>query len=818
MRVSLSNKINVLLFTMAFIAVANLLAIYYYWSVQKYDIKIINIAGRQRMLSQMIIKYAVSVAEGNLTGRKFLDEAINQYDSNLSILYKGGKTLGVTPGSGNGVVIPPAPKEMETLFKENMDAWETFKRNVDSVKSGHSLTDALKYSLVNNNAILDASNKITQGFEEIAGRNNGYLRDLLLFMTMVDILIFLVGGYKVNRLVRPLNALSKSAFEIGKGDFLQKIALPETDDEIKDLAVAFNGMSQSLHETTVSKSYLDGVINAMVDMLFVIDSSGTIKAINYAASNVLGIGREELIGKPITEIFDKDEKSMVQDNLREASMRKASGREGKGQVEGSFINVNGDRFHVQCSFSAMKGAGGDDIVCVANDITQRKHYEDELRKLSKAVEQSISSIVITDVNGNIEFVNQKFTEATGYTLAEVKGKTPRILKSGKHSQEFYKRLWDTIKSGNEFRADMCNRRKDGSLFWEYLSIGPIKDPKGKITHFISVKIDDTERKRVEEHMKQLAHYDVLTGLPNRTLFEDRVKQSILQAKRHNFMFAILFLDLDRFKFVNDTLGHNIGDLMLKEVAGRLSDCIRKSDTVARMGGDEFQILISKIVQPSDVANVVTKIIKSINESFLLDGHQCHVGVSAGISIFPNDGETLEVLSKSADLAMYQAKEHGKNDYRFYDSSMDRAITERVNLERALNKALQMNQFLLYYQPQIDMNTGRISGCEALIRWQHPETGLILPARFIPIAEETRLIIPIGRWVIGAACLQSRRWLDGGFPPIRISVNISAQHFKQKELLKTIMNFLDETGISARHLELEITESGLVQNVEESIRV
>ncbi|MEO5356569.1 MAG: EAL domain-containing protein [Nitrospirae bacterium YQR-1] len=818
MRISLGNKINSLLLLMTLIAVAELLAIYYYQSAQRYDVSVINIAGRQRMLSQVIGKYILSVAYGNLNDLKPLDDAVERYDSSLSMLYKGTKASNGVFGHNATVVISPAPKELEPLFKENINIWESFKNNIDTIKNGGSFTDDLKYTLVNNNALLDISNRITLGFEDISNRKHRRLMNVLLMMTAIDILIFLLGGYNVYKLIRPLSELSKSAFNIGKGDFQQRITLPKANDEIRDLAAAFNTMSESLNETTVSKDYIDGVVNAMVDMLFVVDSSGIIKTINNAAGSMLGIDRDELIGKSVTEIFIPSEKLMVEGKLKEAMAMGTVGKGGLGNVEGTFITISGSRFPVQCSFSFMRVSERNDIVCVANDITQRRRYEEDLRKLSTAVEQSISSIVITDIEGNIEFVNQKFTECTGYTLAEVKGKNPRILKSGKHDQAFYKNMWDTIKAGNEFRGDLCNMKKDGTLYWEYLSISPIKNPGGEITHFIAVKLDDTERKKMEEHLRQLAHHDVLTGLPNRTLFEDRINQSILQAKRNDYMFAVMFLDLDRFKLVNDTLGHNVGDLLLKEVSWRLEDCVRKSDTVARMGGDEFQILVSKIVKPSDLITIAQKIIKTINEPYVLGQHTCQVGVSIGISIFPNDGDTLEALSKCADVAMYQAKEHGKNDYRFYEPSMDKAITERVTLEKALITALESEQFLLHYQPQIDMATGRIGGCEALIRWQHPETGLVSPAKFIPIAEETRLIVPIGKWVIATACRQGRKWLDAGFSPIRISVNLSAQHFRQKELLKTITDVLDETRVSPEQLELEITESGLMSNVEESIKV
>ncbi|MBF0319486.1 MAG: EAL domain-containing protein [Nitrospirae bacterium] len=802
MRVSLSKKVNVLLFLITLTGVFELAAIYYYQLLQKDDSSVINLAGKQRMLTQMAAKYALSAAYGNASGKDNLLDSINEYERNLHILHKGGTI--------SEIKIPPAPAHMDALFKENIALFESFKSNADKQNGNLSLI------LSESTALLNISNTITNEFEAISGDKNKRLRTVLILMTAAGIFVFLIGGWKVYKLMRPLRTLVLSTSMIGRGDFLQKIALPESDDEIRDLAEAFNTMAHNLQRTAVSKDYLDGVINTMADMLLVIDFNGTIKTINHAVSGVLMFDREDLAGTPIANLF-VDGKTVdggsIEEKLKDVRSHGAS-----GSIEAWLKTKHGGKIAVQCSFSVMREVQHGDIVCVAADITVRKRYEDELRKLSIAVEQSISSIVITDTMGNIEFVNHKFTECTGYTLSEVKGNNPRILKSGKHPPEFYKQMWDTITAGNEFRADVCNKKKDGTLYWEFLSIAPIKDPKGNITHFIAVKLDDTERKRAEERLKQLAHFDMLTDLPNRSLFEDRLKQTILQARRADFNFAVMFLDLDKFKYVNDTLGHHIGDLLLKEVAVRLSESVRKSDTVARMGGDEFQVILTKINKPADAAAIAEKIITAINEPFYLDAQRCTVGVSIGISIFPMDGDTLEVLSKNADMAMYQVKEHGKNGFRFYDTSMDKAIVERMTLERELDRALQRNEFTLHYQPQINIKTGKVVGCEALIRWLHPEMGIISPGKFIPLAEETRLIVPIGEWVIYTACKQNRQWQQNGFPPQRVSVNLSSLQFKDAQLAKKITAMLDETGMDPKYLDIEITESGLMQNVEQSINM
>jgi diguanylate cyclase (GGDEF)-like protein/PAS domain S-box-containing protein len=804
MRISLSRKINILMLLMVCMAVLNLLSVYYYLSLTRNDARIINLAGRQRMLTQEIAKLALLADAGDKAARTHLDEVSGRYDEILKILYKGGRL--------ESIKVSPAPSSMSALFEKNLELWRPFREHVLSIIEGRSNGAALKAVAKDNIILRNASNGIVGEFEVLAEQKDGRMRGMLLLMTLVDLAIFLVGGYKANRLVRPMKALAGSALELGRGWFSVRIPLPETDDEIRDLAAAFNDMATNLQNSVISREYLDGLINTMGEMLFVIGSDGVIKTENYAVSESLGYAPEELRGKPFSTILEHGEEAALRGVLNAVHTKGLL----KG-IEARFKTAGGDLISVQCSFSLMAQGDAQDIVCLATDITVRKHYEGELRKLSMAVEQSISSIVITDVKGNIEFVNHKFTEGTGYTLAEVKGKNPRILKSGKHGPEFYKELWDTISNGKEFRADICNRKKDGTLYWEFLSISPIKDLKGVTTHYIAVKLDDTERKRAEEQLKQLAHYDVLTGIPNRTLFEDRLRHTVQLAAREGFSFAIVFLDLDGFKFVNDTQGHHAGDLLLKEVAARITACVRKSDTVARMGGDEFEIILSRINEPADAACIVRKVISEVNKPYTLGEHQSSVGVSAGISIFPTDGENTETLIKNADMAMYKVKEHGKNDFMFYNAEMDKAITERMNLEVALKTALERNEFQLHYQPQIDIKTGRIVGCEALIRWRHPEMGLVSPVRFIPLAEEVRLIIPIGQWVIATACRQNMAWQKAGFPPQRISVNLSVKQFQQKDLVGSIKAVLDETGMPPRYLDVEITESCIMRGVEESIR-
>ncbi len=324
-----------------------------------------------------------------------------------------------------------------------------------------------------------------------------------------------------------------------------------------------------------------------------------------------------------------------------------------------------------------------------------------------------------------------------------------------------------------------------------------------------------ELKSAEEHLMYMSVHDALTGLPNRMLFNDRLHMELAHAERNHQMLAVMFLDLDRFKLVNDTLGHAMGDRLLKRVADRLKSCVRKSDTVARMGGDEFCFLLPEIAQPEDAVKIAKKILKALKKPWRLGGQEFYITPSIGIAVYPNDGQDADTLMKNADTAMYRAKEQG-NNYQLYTAEMSDQNMERLTSEIALRRALERQEFVIHYQPQINTETGQIIGMEALVRWEHPERGTVFPAEFIPYAEETGLIVPIGEWVLRTACAQNKAWQDAGFPPLRVTVNLSARQFQQKDLVETVDRILKETGLDPRWLELEITETVAMQDVEHTI--
>ncbi|MCK5121825.1 MAG: EAL domain-containing protein, partial [Methylococcales bacterium] len=389
------------------------------------------------------------------------------------------------------------------------------------------------------------------------------------------------------------------------------------------------------------------------------------------------------------------------------------------------------------------------------------------------------------------------------------GKNPNILQSGRHDNAFYQLLWSDLNSKGYWQGEIWNRRKNGETYPEWISISLVYDDAGEVSHFIAIFSDISDIKVTEAHIEFLANYDPLTQLPNRRLFIDRLDQAIKTADREKSRLAVLFFDLDHFKTINDSLGHSIGDQMLIEVGARISDCMREIDSVSRLSGDEFAAVISDISEVGDVITVANKIIESIRNAFKIRDYELHVTISIGISVYPSDGENYEILLKNADTAMYCAKNNGRDNFEFFSPSMSTQALERLALEGSLRKAVENKELLVFYQPQIQIDTGKIVGMEALLRWPHPEMGMISPDKFIPLAEETGLIIPIGKWVLTEACRQNKAWQDQGLTAVPVAVNLSAVQFRQHNLLEIVQETLLETDLKACFLELELTESLLM---------
>ena len=454
----------------------------------------------------------------------------------------------------------------------------------------------------------------------------------------------------------------------------------------------------------------------------------------------------------------------------------------------------------------------------AEEQRERRKAEADLRLRDLAIDAATNAIFIVDARAPghpIVHVNRAFEKMTGYGVEESIGRNSRFLQGPDRDQPDLERLRKAIETGTEASALLRNYRKDGTLFWNNVQISPVRDESGAITHYVGVQSDVTELKNYQTELEYRANYDSLTGLANKNLLDDRLAQAIAWANRVDGRIAILYLDLDRFKVVNDSLGHAKGDALLKCVAQRLDACVRESDTVARLGGDEFAVVLNGIDAPAAAAAAAQKVLRALEQAIKVDTHELFTSASMGICIYPGDGIDAEMLIKNADIAMYRAKQSGGNQLCFYTEDLNANALERLRLESDLRRALAMNEFELHYQPRVQLGSGRATSVEALIRWRRGNEGLVLPAKFIPLAEETGLIIPIGEWVLRTACIQMRRWADEGHSDMRVAVNLSPRQFRQSDLVSRIKSVLEETGADASQLELEITESVAMQDPESS---
>ena len=449
---------------------------------------------------------------------------------------------------------------------------------------------------------------------------------------------------------------------------------------------------------------------------------------------------------------------------------------------------------------------------------QREVSDVRLRQAMIAFESAAEGIMIMDEQSRMIAINRGFTEITGYLEEEVLGQIPNELDPERIDFATYRDIYLTLVEEDRWRGEVANHRKNGELFTEWLTITAVRDDEDRVINYVGVFADISDTKQAQLTLNEMANHDALTGLPNRRLLNELVSHALRRAEREKSSLAILFIDLDRFKVINDTLGHQVGDNLLIEVSNRLNNVMRDSDTVARLGGDEFLVMMDGLRDVEDAARVAKKIVSSLQSEFVIDGKEIYIGASVGISIYPDDGHDVDNLIKAADIAMYQVKNEGKNNYRFYSADLSVNAVEQFTIETQLRRALERNQFEIYYQPQVSLDTGRIVGAEALLRWQHPELGLVLPDKFIPLAEETNLVIQIGEWVLRETAEQVVEWTKQGIFLQSVSVNVSGVQVQRSNFADTVYGILVETGCEPSILELEITESIAMYNTENIINI
>ena len=538
-----------------------------------------------------------------------------------------------------------------------------------------------------------------------------------------------------------------------------------------------------------------------------LDVEGNILEVNDAWLNLLGFRREEVIGRFIGDFMTDVSIKTLQNEFPKFQQR--------GKVDGPlfhFLHRDGTRRLLMVNGQIARDRDGNFLRthCIMTDLTERLQSAEQLRLAAAVFEQSAEGIVILDATHNVLMVNQAYTKMTGYSAAELIGKLPPVMDPGCNDASFIRAMWETVETHGSWQGELWNRRKDGDLYPELASVSRVHDEEGKVSHYIAIVTDISAHKANEAHIHRLAHFDALTGLPNRSLLADRVGQSLSRVERNAESLALIFMDIDRFKNVNDSLGHRIGDELLIQVAGRLRHVLREEDTVSRLGGDEF-ILVLPSASAEGAAHVAEKVLKSLSAPYQIEHHELNVTASLGIAMYPNDGHTYDALSMCADAAMYRAKQGGRNTFRFFTREMQERSDRTLQLENALRRALDMDQLELHYQPQISLADGRVIGVEALLRWRHPELGNVSPADFVPIAEESGLILPIGEWVLRMAICQMQLWQEAGLPTMVMAVNLSAVQFRQSRLPELVSQTLEEFKLPPECLELELTEGVAMDN-------
>jgi diguanylate cyclase (GGDEF)-like protein/PAS domain S-box-containing protein len=581
---------------------------------------------------------------------------------------------------------------------------------------------------------------------------------------------------------------------------------------LKSLRTSFDA-----RKLRASRERLQAILDVNLHALLLIDAEGMITAANHHAETMLSYAPGGLTERPYIVIVPR---SVLEEHpLLQACSTPDEGASAlqTGPIQTKVMRRDGSELDVEMNISHIESAHGRLTVCAFHDNSLHNSAEEELR-ISAAAFESNDGIIVTDADGVIQRINLAFTKISGYTPEDLVGKTPVLLKSSRHDDAFYSAIWDSISETGGWRGEIWGRRKNGEEYPQWLNITAVKTPQGKVTHYVGVHSDITERKQAEAEIEDLAFFDQLTGLPNRTLFTDRLRQAIKAGGRNVEYGALLFIDLDDFKGLNDTLGHDVGDKLLRQVAKRLTSFVREVDTVARLGGDEFVVVLANLGsnerEAARIAEAIAeKVLASLRLPYHLDEFTYASTASIGATLFREKKDTFEDLMKQADLAMYKSKEVGRNTVRFFDPEMEAAIMQRAALEKDLRQGLSERHFLVYYQAQVN-DAGRLVGAEALVRWQRPQRGIVMPIDFIQVAEETHLILQLGHWVMETVCKQLARWSSHPeLSRLTLAVNVSAAQFGQADFVEQVQAVLAASGANPQRLKLELTESLLVDDVQ-----
>ncbi|TVT75074.1 MAG: EAL domain-containing protein [Denitromonas halophila] len=570
--------------------------------------------------------------------------------------------------------------------------------------------------------------------------------------------------------------------------------------------------ASAVSDATGELAALHTVMAALDEGVIISAASGETLASNAAAAHIFGLDPAQMAGfhldRPPVRFLRANGQVCPAHNLPPQQCL-ADGQ--RHEAEFNVAQPNGARLWLKLHARPIDLAdAGMGVVTTVSDVTHQRQTDARLRLADKAIEHSPDAIMITTTEGMILRVNPAFTRLTGYRLDEVIGHSPALLRSGQHDAAFYTAMWDSIHRSGRWEGEIWNRHKRGHLFAERLSISAVEDAPGHISHYVAVFSDITAAKTEAARMSHLAQHDALTGLPNRSLMSDRLNQALHRSQRHRAIVALLFLDLDRFKTVNDTFGHGVGDLLLQQVATRLTGCVRESDSVGRLSGDEFMVVLTDLVDAEQAGQVARKILASLASPFDIDGHQVQTSFSIGIALCPNDARSAKDLRQHADTALYHAKASGRNAFRYFTEAMNARAEARLSMEQHLRGAVANGELSLHFQPLTRIDDGRVVAMEALSRWRSPSLGEVSPTIFIPVAEDCGLIIELDYWVLETACRELATWRAHGATEVGVAVNLSSLHFRREGLVQAVRAVLARTQVPAARLELELSESPLLQ--------
>lgn len=774
-------------------------------------------AGRLRMLSQAIAYQAHQISSDRRAPRTKLNELVERFDDNVAALRKHFRVTGVLEGERRSPELSLAIVEREWL---GYRAAALIVSNHPS-ESAETMS-ALGYIDQHAGLLLAKASENVQQLLDHNSLEEQRLRSLLPAVLLAGVL-FSAGAYFYvrHRFLYPLRLIEDMSRQFALGNLEARIQFApggEMGQLIADLNSNADTYARTHHAIRDSELRNRTLWETSTDAILLIDRDCIIRFGNPMAHNTFGYQQDELIGQNL---------AMIQpERLREAHRRGFGRYLQSGQhrlnwqgVETWALHRDGHEFPVELSFTHIRLSSGDMFAGFFRDATQRRASMAALWVRERAMESAREGIIVTDATQSdspIVYANPAVTKITGYSNQELLERRDTDLLRNVVDPVDAENLGEILHQHREQTLVLRCLRKDRSEFWNEISISPVHDAQGNLTHMIRVIRDVTERKRQELAMLHLAQHDELTGLPNQILIQDRLEQAVAAATRHQRALAVLFIDIDHFKVINDSLGHEIGDQLLRQIAARLTASMRDGDTAARVTGDEFLLLLGEIDQEEDAVPVASRVLAALALPFQIEGHELFVSASIGISVCPRDGTDGPALIRQADIAMYRAKEQGRNTYQLFTREMQSRVSQRLTLETKLRRALERDEFLLHFQPQLNLGNGALVGAEALIRWRHPELGMVSPAQFIPAAEDTGLIVPIGEWVIETACSSIRALRDGGSGVPRIAVNLSARQFHQPNLLKVIEHALRVNELASSCLEMEVTESMVMRDPAKTI--